>query len=33
MQENPLQAYNLDRLGIIGMKGCEELAERWTGTL
>ncbi len=28
MQENPLQAYNLDRLGIIGMKGCEELAEK-----
>ena len=33
MQENPLQAYNLDRLGIIGMKGCEELAEKVDGHL
>lgn len=28
MQENPVQVYNLDRLGIIGMKGCEEIAEK-----
>ena len=28
MQQNPLQAYNLDRLGLIGMKGCEYLAEK-----
>lgn len=28
MQENSLQTYNLGRLGLIGMKGCEELTEK-----
>ena len=28
MRENPVQVYNLEKLGIIGMKGCEELAQK-----
>lgn len=28
MQQNPVESYNLGRLGIIGMKGCEDIAEK-----
>lgn len=28
MQQNPVQVYNLGKLGIIGMKGCEDLVEK-----
>lgn len=28
MRENPVQVYNSEKLGIIGMKGCEELAQK-----
>lgn len=28
MQQNPVECYNLGRLGIIGMKGCESIADK-----
>ena len=28
MQQNPVQVYNLGKLGIVGMKGCEDLVEK-----
>ena len=28
MQHNPVENYNLGRLGVIGMKGCEEIADK-----
>lgn len=28
MQQNPVESYNLEKLGIIGMRGCEEIAEK-----
>ena len=28
MQQNPVEFYNLGKLGIIGMKGCEDIAKK-----